>query len=99
MIFQVVTVDATRRALYRYERIVFSRIPLVGKVVHYITRKHHYRFTKIRNIHYQNLKDYSKNISKFVSEVAPKYFIPIAISIPGKYMLEKVYNIAKDVNE
>ena len=97
--FQVGIVDPTRRALYRYERIVFSRLPLLGKIVHYITKKHHYRFTKIRNIHYQNLKNYSKNISKFVSEVAPKYFVPIAISQPGEYMVEKVYNIANDVDE
>jgi hypothetical protein len=96
LICQVGIVDANRRAFRRKEVIAFSSIPVVGKVIHKIAKKHHYTLTKIRNIHYCNLPVFKRRISELCNYIKGECFF-VEIAPPGRALVEQVYHVSEDV--
>jgi len=96
IICQVGIVDASRRALGGIEQKVFSKIPIIGRIVHLFVKNHHYFLTKIRNIHYADIDTYKNKIASIIRSSKHKTIF-IAIAPPGEFLVRRTYNIEEDI--
>ena len=96
VITQIGLVDAVRRAQPYYVGALLSRIYGVNKIVHALTKKHHYFFTKIKENHYGSINDYTGLFNYILNNTqANVLFIPIAP--PGKELVKVTYRVREDI--
>lgn len=98
VICQIGIVDASRRVLTRRELAWLSKSQIVSKIVNKICKKHHYFFSKIRDIHYASKQEFSSFIENLAEMAVKKVFI-IQIANPGEYLINSVYRIVEDIEE
>lgn len=97
IIIQVGIVDACRRSLSRRELNIVSRIPLVRRIIRFISNRYHHALTRIRNVHYCSLDEFKKSIAKIKNEMSAK-LVFISIAPAGNNLVKKVYNVQEDIN-
>ncbi len=96
VIVQVGIVDAARRAMPLWLRLFIDHLPGIRTVVRYIVSRFHKSLTRHLNIHYADIRSFSRSASRMTKSVGcPIAYIQIAP--PGHIMKCKTYGIAQDV--
>ena len=98
IICQVGIVDSCRRALTIKEERFVSGIPLFGEMVRRFCSRKHLFLTKIREIHYANLDEFSDSIDSLQKLTKIRLSL-IEIAPPGRFLVDKTYNVENDVSK
>lgn len=97
IIFQIGIVDACRRALTRLEMAVASRLPVVGPAINRFCKKHHYRLTKLRNIHTTSAERYYQILQTIIDANPQAYMFFLQIAPAGNFLRQDIYNVDNDI--
>lgn len=96
IIVQLGIVDASRRALTRIELKVLQVLPF-RNCIRKLISKHHYRMTKIRNIHYATKHELRECIEELIGIAREKLgWIRI---VGGQGLETQCYNLSKDIED
>ena len=96
LIIQIGIVDACRRAFSRRFLRLIQITKILEKPINIIASRHHFLFTKLHNEHYCSIQLFKHRLESVAKAAKDVLFIPIAQ--PGKYLMDKTYNVVNDVN-
>lgn len=96
IIVQLGIVDACRRAMSEKTEKVIKKIPGLRGIVHQISKKYHFKITKLLNIHYASVVEYKKLFEFFLNNTNAELIVCL-IAPPGGLLTKKTYNIDNDI--
>lgn len=97
IVCQIGIVDACRRVFSKRFIKIISVIKPLSKMVNRFASKYHRFLTSVRNLHYADIQAFQRKIESLASYAGKVVFISIAP--PGDSLIEKIYNVEKDVDE
>lgn len=89
VVLQVGIVDCYPRALKRGELAILRRIPMLGKLTHWLVRKYYRKLVVTRNISYVDIKSFEKHNLEILSFYKNIKLLVIPIAPPNDAFVKK----------
>jgi len=98
VICQFGIVECVRRAFPIWYTEFIRNIRYVRGIHHLISKKYHYLWTKVSNIHYVKIGAFKANVKHILDQAGDAKVFFIRIADPGEALTQIIYNCKNDVD-